>query len=82
MALPRPAPAESVTRCNITWYGVVYRTPPYDTMQRSLQVLFLVIVYVGSWLMWLFHCVRQLRMFQTVDFDNKTMKVGASIGKG
>jgi hypothetical protein len=38
------------------------------------KVLFLVIVYVGSWLMWLFHCVRQLRMFQTIDFDNKTMK--------
>jgi hypothetical protein len=38
------------------------------------KVLFLVIVYVGSWIMWLVHCVRQLRIFQAVDFENKTMK--------
>mmetsp|Transcript_71106 Transcript_71106/g.186470 ORF Transcript_71106/g.186470 Transcript_71106/m.186470 type:complete len:953 (-) Transcript_71106:195-3053(-) len=48
----------------------------YETQKRLMwtKVLFLVIVYVGSWIMHFFHCVRQLRTFQAIDFENKTMK--------
>jgi len=38
------------------------------------KVLFLEIVYAFSIVLHFLHCVRQLRMFQAVDFENKTMK--------
>jgi hypothetical protein len=48
----------------------------FETQKRLMwtKVLFLQIVYIGSCILHFFHCVMQLRRFQAVDFDNKTMK--------
>merc|ERR1719163_1551481 len=48
----------------------------YETQQRLMwtKILFLVIVYVGSFLFCILHGVRQLRLFQILDTKVKTMK--------
>jgi len=48
----------------------------YETQQRLMwtKVLFLVIVYIGSFLFCILHGVRQLRLFQIMDTKVKTMK--------
>jgi hypothetical protein len=48
----------------------------FETQKRLMwtKVLFLKIVYIGSCVLHFFHCVMQLRRFQAVDFENKTMK--------
>lgn len=48
----------------------------YETQQRLMwtKVLFLVIMYVSTFLFSLIHGVRQLRIFQSLDIQTKSMK--------
>jgi hypothetical protein len=48
----------------------------YETQQRLMwtKILFLVIVYIGSFIFCILHGVRQLRLFQIMDTKIKTMK--------
>lgn len=48
----------------------------YETQQRLMwtKLLYLVVVYVGSFVFAILHSVRQLRLFQSVDAKTKTMQ--------
>jgi len=48
----------------------------YETQQRLMwtKILFLIIVYIGSFIFAILHGVRQLRLFQIMDTKRKTMK--------
>jgi len=48
----------------------------YETQQRLMwtKVLFLVIMYISTFLFSLMHGVRQLRLFQSIDANTKSMK--------
>jgi len=48
----------------------------YETQQRLMwtKVLFLAIVYVGSFVSFLWFSIRQQRMYQRMDMEEKTMK--------
>lgn len=48
----------------------------YETQQRLMwtKILFLAMVYIGSFLFCILHGVRQLRLFQIMDTKTKTMK--------
>jgi len=56
----------------------------YETQQRLMwtKVGFCYWVYVGTFACCLIHSVRQLRIFQDVDFKNKTMKDFAALVDG
>jgi hypothetical protein len=56
----------------------------YETQQRLMwtKVGFCYWVYVGTFACCLIHSVRQLRIFQDVDFKNKTMKDFAALVQG
>eukprot|EP00928_Gymnodinium_smaydae_P077086 TRINITY_DN6024_c0_g1_i1.p1 TRINITY_DN6024_c0_g1~~TRINITY_DN6024_c0_g1_i1.p1 ORF type:complete len:992 (+),score=123.91 TRINITY_DN6024_c0_g1_i1:266-2977(+) len=48
----------------------------YETQQRLMwtKILFCVCVYFGSFVLALLHSIRQLRLFQSADHENTTMK--------
>merc|ERR1740138_1167700 len=47
----------------------------YETQMRLMwvKVAFLAFIYVGSFALAIYHGVRQLRLFETIDRDNTTM---------
>jgi len=56
----------------------------YETQQRLMwtKILFLMIVYIGTFIMCILHGVRQLRLFQIMDTKIKTMKDFACLLSG
>mmetsp|Transcript_6233 Transcript_6233/g.16672 ORF Transcript_6233/g.16672 Transcript_6233/m.16672 type:complete len:944 (-) Transcript_6233:116-2947(-) len=56
----------------------------YETQQRLMwtKVGFLYLVYIVSFAICLLHGVRQLRIFQIIDYENKTMKDFAAMATG